>query len=146
MNRPTLKILNRSKNPLPSYQTEGAAGMDLHVNLSEDITIQPLERVLVPTGLFLEIPVGYEGQVRPRSGMSIKHGITLINAVGTIDCDYRGELKIPLVNISNEPYTLKDGERVAQLVIAKYERVNCVEVSELSDTDRGEGGFGSTGK
>lgn len=143
-----LKILNRSKNPLPSYQTEGASGMDLHVSLEEEIVIKPLERVLVPTGLFLEIPEGYEGQVRPRSGMSLKHGITLINAVGTIDSDYRGEVKIPLVNLSNEVYTLKDGERVAQLVIVKYERVETVEVEleEFSDTERGESGFGSTGK
>ncbi len=141
-----LKIVNKSKNPLPSYKTMGASGMDLHISLEEDLVLKPLERALVPTGLYMEIPEGFEGQVRARSGMAIKHGITLINAVGTIDSDYRGELRLPLVNISNEPYTLKDGERVAQLVIAKYERVECVEVDELSDTDRGTGGFGSTGK
>ncbi len=141
-----LKIVNKSKNPLPSYKTLGASGMDLHISLEEDLVLKPLERALVPTGLYMEIPEGFEGQVRARSGMAIKHGITLINAVGTIDSDYRGELRLPLVNISNEPYTLKDGERVAQLVIAKYERVECVEVEELSDTYRGEGGFGSTGK
>ncbi len=141
-----LKIVNKSKNPLPSYQSEGASGMDLHASLDSPITLKPLERTLVPTGLYVEIPVGYEGQIRARSGMAIKHGLTLINAIGTIDSDYRGELKIPMVNVSNEEYTLNDGERVAQMVITKYEKVEITEVKKLSDTERGTGGFGSTGK
>ncbi len=141
-----LKIVNKSSNPLPSYQSEGASGMDLHASLKEPITLKPLERTLVPTGIFVEIPVGFEGQVRARSGMAIKHGLTLINSVGTIDSDYRGEIKIPIVNLSNEEYTLEDGERIAQMVIAKYERVQIIEVDELSETKRGSGGFGSTGK
>lgn len=141
-----LKIINKSSNPLPEYKTEGASGMDLLSSNQEDIVLQPLERTLVPTSLFIEIPQGYEGQIRARSGLSIKHGITLINAIGTIDSDYRGELKIPVVNLSNEPYTIQCGERIAQLVIAKYEKVTLVEVEELNDSTRGAGGFGSTGK
>lgn len=141
-----LKIINKSNNPLPEYKTEGASGMDLLSSNQEDIVLQPLERTLVPTSLFIEIPEGYEGQIRARSGLSIKHGITLINAIGTIDSDYRGELKIPVVNLSNEPYTVRSGERIAQLVIAKYEKVTLVEVEELNDSTRGAGGFGSTGK
>lgn len=141
-----LKIINKSSNPLPEYKTEGASGMDLLSSNQEDIVLQPLERTLVPTSLFIEIPQGYEGQIRARSGLSIKHGITLINAIGTIDSDYRGELKIPVVNLSNEPYTIQCGERIAQLVIAKYEKVALVEVEELNDSTRGAGGFGSTGK
>lgn len=140
-----LKIKNTSHHPLPDYETEGASGMDLRAYLDEAVTLQPLERTLVPTGLFVEIPSGYEGQVRPRSGLSIKHGISLVNCVGTIDSDYRGELKIPVINLSNEPYTIQDGERIAQLVIASYERVKTVAVKEISDTERGKGGFGSTG-
>ncbi len=140
-----LKVVNKSTNPLPSYKTEGASGMDLHANLEEPLKLEPLERALVPTGLFLQIPEGCEGQVRARSGMSIKHGITLINAVGTIDSDYRGELKIPVVNISNEAYTLNHGDRIAQLVIAEYKRVEVIEVEEVEETERGAGGFGSTG-
>lgn len=141
-----LKIINKSNNPLPEYKTQGASGMDLLSSNEEDIVLQPLERTLVPTSLFIEIPEGYEGQIRARSGLAIKHGISLINAVGTIDSDYRGELKIPVVNLSNEPYTIQHGERIAQLVIAKYERVTLVEVDELNESARGAGGFGSTGK
>lgn len=141
-----LKIINKSPNPLPEYKTEGASGMDLLSANSEDIVLQPMERTLVPTGLYMEIPAGYEGQVRARSGLAIKHGLTLINAVGTIDSDYRGELRIPMVNLSNEPYTIKCGERIAQMIIAKYEKVEPVEVEELEDSERGSGGFGSTGK
>lgn len=142
----TLKIVNKSTNPLPDYKTDGSSGMDLHANLETPVFLKPLERALIPTGLFIEIPVGHEGQIRARSGMSIKHGITLINAVGTIDSDYRGELKIPVVNISNEAYSIKHGERIAQLVITEYTRVDIKEVETLSESQRGEGGFGSTGK
>ncbi len=141
-----LKIINKSGNPLPKYQTAGASGMDLLSSNEEDIVLAPLARALVPTSLYIEIPEGYEGQIRARSGLSIKHGITLINAVGTIDSDYRGELRIPVVNISNEEYTIKKGERVAQLVIARYERAELIEVEELELSERGSGGFGSTGK
>lgn len=141
-----LKVNNTSHHPLPAYETSGASGMDLRAYLKQPLTLGPLERQLVPTGLFLEIPLGYEGQVRPRSGMSIKHGISLVNCVGTIDSDYRGELKIPVINLSHESFTLHDGDRIAQLVIAKYERVDVVLSEDLSETQRGEGGFGSTGK
>ncbi|PID82866.1 MAG: dUTP diphosphatase [Clostridiales bacterium] len=141
-----LKIVNKSNNDMPCYATLGSSGIDLRAYLEEDICLKPLERKLISTGLFVEIPVGFEGQVRARSGLSIKHGLTLINAVGTIDSDYRGELKVPMVNLSNDEYTIKSGDRIAQLVIAKYERVDIEEVSSLTDTDRGEGGFGSTGK
>lgn len=141
-----LKIKNTSTNPLPSYQTAGASGLDLHANLKESITLGPLERALVPTGLFVEIPEGFEGQIRARSGLSIKHGLTLINAIGTIDSDYRGELKVPMVNLSNETFTIEHGERICQLVIMPYERVELKEVEVLGESVRGEGGFGSTGK
>jgi dUTP pyrophosphatase len=141
-----VRIVNKSGMPLPKYETNGSAGMDLRANLEDDITLKPLERVLVPTGLFIELPDGYEAQVRPRSGMSIKHGITLINCVGTIDSDYRGEIKVPVVNLSNETYVVKHGERVAQMIIAKYEKAEWISVESIEDTDRGAGGFGSTGK
>lgn len=142
-----VKIKNLSTNPLPEYQTQGAAGVDLRANLPEGaITLQPLERCLVPTGLFLEFPEGYEAQVRPRSGMAIKHGITVINSPGTIDSDYRGEVKVPIVNLSNEPFTIAHSERIAQMVFAKYEKATFEEATELSETERGEKGFGSTGK
>lgn len=142
-----VKIKNLSTNPLPEYQTQGAAGVDLRANLPEGaITLQPLERCLVPTGLFLEFPEGYEAQVRPRSGMAIKHGITVINSPGTIDSDYRGEVKVPIVNLSNEPFTIAHSERIAQMVFAKYKKATFEEVTELSETERGEKGFGSTGK
>lgn len=142
----TLNMVNKSHHPLPNYETAGASGMDLRAFVNEPVVLGPLERALIPTGLFIEIPKGYEGQVRPRSGLSIKHGISLVNCVGTIDSDYRGELKIPVINLSNVPYAIHDGERIAQLVIACYERVTPVMVEEISDTDRGIGGFGSTGK
>lgn len=141
-----LKIVNTSHHPLPKYETEGSSGMDLRAYLAEPVTLKPLERQLIPTGLFVEIPLGFEGQVRPRSGLSIKHGISLVNCVGTIDSDYRGELKIPVINLSQETYTLTDGERIAQLVIVAYTQMRPVEVEVLSDTARGHGGFGSTGK
>lgn len=131
---------------LPEYKTEGAAGMDLCAAINEPVTLKPLERTLIPTGLKIELEHGYEGQIRPRSGMSIKHGITLINCVGTIDEDYRGEVCIPVVNISNEEYTIQPDERIAQMVISKYEQAKIEVVTELSDTQRGSGGFGSTGK
>ena len=131
---------------VPEYKTEGAAGMDLAAAIAEPITLQPLERKLIPTGLKIELEHGYEAQIRPRSGLSIKHGISLINCVGTIDEDYRGEVCVPLVNVSNEPYTIQPDERIAQMVIAKYEQAKIEVVTELSDTSRGEGGFGSTGK
>lgn len=141
-----LKVKNTSHHPLPAYETNGASGMDLRAFICEPIVLMPLERRLIPTGLFIEIPLGFEGQVRPRSGMSIKHGISLVNCVGTIDSDYRGELKIPVINLSHEAFTLNDGDRIAQLVIAKYERVIVELAEKLSDTERGHGGFGSTGK
>lgn len=131
---------------LPEYKTEGAAGMDLCAAINEPVTLKPLERTLIPTGLKIELEHGYEAQIRPRSGMSIKHGITLINCVGTIDEDYRGEVCIPVVNISNEEYTIQPDERIAQMVIAKYEQAEIEVVTELTDTQRGSGGFGSTGK
>lgn len=139
------KKLHENVN-LPSYQTEGAAGMDLCAFLDEPITLKSLERKLIPTGLKMEIPHGYEAQVRPRSGMSIKHGITLVNCVGTIDEDYRGELCVPVINLSTEEFTIHNGDRIAQMIIAPVTRANIEVVSELSETNRGEGGFGSTGK
>lgn len=142
-----LKIFRMEHNKfVPEYKTEGAAGMDLAAAITEPITLQPLERKLIPTGLKIELEHGYEAQIRPRSGLSIKHGISLINCVGTIDEDYRGEVCVPLVNVSNEPYTIQPDERIAQMVIAKYEQAKIEVVTELSDTSRGEGGFGSTGK
>lgn len=131
---------------LPEYKTEGAAGMDLCAAISEPLELKPLERTLIPTGLKIELEHGYEAQIRPRSGMSIKHGITLINCVGTIDEDYRGEVCVPVVNISNEAYTIQPQERIAQMVISKYEQAKIEVVTQLTDTVRGEGGFGSTGK
>ncbi len=142
-----LKIKRLAHNKvLPEYKTDGAAGMDLSAAIENPITLKPLERTLVPTGLKIELEHGYEAQVRPRSGLSIKHGITLINCVGTIDEDYRGELCVPVVNISNETYTIQPGERIAQMVIAHVEQAKIEVVEELSDTERGTGGFGSTGK
>ena len=142
-----LKILRLEHNKyVPEYKTQGAAGMDLCAAISEPVTLQPLERKLIPTGLKIELEHGYEAQIRPRSGLSIKHGISLINCVGTIDEDYRGEVCVGLVNISNEPYTIQPDERIAQMVIARYEQAQIEVVIELSDTQRGEGGFGSTGK
>lgn len=140
-----VKVINRSSNPLPEYQTAQAVGLDVRANISEAMTIAPLERIMVPTGLYFQIPEGYEIQVRPRSGLAAKHGITVINTPGTIDPDYRGELKVLLVNLSNEPFALQPGERVAQLVFARYERLAWEEAVELEATERGAGGFGSTG-
>jgi len=141
-----VKIVNRSTHPLPQYQTEGAAGMDLSANLSEDILLKPMERILVTTGLFIELPQGLEAQIRPRSGLAFKSGITVLNAPGTIDSDYRGELKVLLINLSQEAFSIKNGERVAQLVIAAYVKTGWEEVPELTTSVRNEGGFGSTGK
>ena len=141
-----VKIVNRSKNELPSYATMHSAGMDLRADIQESIVLKPLKRIMVPTGLFIELPEGYEAQIRPRSGLAAKHGIGIVNSPGTIDADYRGEIKIILVNLSDEEFTLNPGERIAQMIIAKYERVELFETNSLSETERGEGGFGSTGK
>jgi dUTP pyrophosphatase len=141
----TIKIINKSVHQLPHYETIASAGMDLRANLSESVTLAPLERTIIKTGLFIELPVGFEAQVRPRSGLAAKKGITVLNAPGTVDADYRGEIGVILVNLSNEAFTIENGERVAQLVVAKHERAEWIEVEALSNTDRGEGGFGSTG-
>lgn len=141
----TIKIINKSNHPLPNYETTASAGMDLRAFIEKPITLQPLERTIVKTGLFIELPIGYEAQVRPRSGLAAKKGITVLNAPGTIDADYRGEVGVILVNLSNEPFIIENGERIAQMVIAKHERAEWIEVEELSETSRGEGGFGSTG-
>lgn len=141
----TIKIINTSEHPLPSYETHASAGMDLRANLSEPITLKPLERALIKTGLFIELPIGYEAQVRPRSGLAFKKGITVLNSPGTVDADYRGEIGVILVNLSSEPFVVENGERIAQLVISKHERAEWQETIELSETSRGEGGFGSTG-
>nr|WP_321245178.1 dUTP diphosphatase [uncultured Psychroserpens sp.] len=140
-----IKIINKSNHDLPHYETSASAGMDLRASISESRTLKPLERSIVGTGLFIELPVGIEAQVRPRSGLAAKKGITVLNAPGTIDADYRGEIGVILVNLSNEDFIINNGERIAQLVIAKHERAEWTEVELLSDTDRGEGGFGSTG-
>ncbi|RFM34839.1 dUTP diphosphatase [Chitinophaga silvisoli] len=142
----TVKIINKSANPLPSYATADSAGMDLRANLETAITLQPLERVLVPTGLFMELPAGYEAQIRPRSGLAFKQGLTILNTPGTIDADYRGEIKIILINLSNEPQVVAPGERIAQMIIAPYIQANLEAVELLTETDRGAGGFGHTGK
>jgi dUTP pyrophosphatase len=141
-----IKIVNKSKHPLPEYQTPQAAGVDLMANLDEEVILKTLERKLIGTGLYIELPEGYEAQIRPRSGLAAKYGITVINTPGTIDSDYRGEIKICLVNLSNEPYTVVNGERIAQMIIAKHEVVNFIMVENLSETKRGEGGHGHTGK
>lgn len=140
-----VKIVNKSKHPLPSYATELSAGMDLRANISEDIVLKPLQRVLVPTGLYISLPQGFEAQIRPRSGLALKSGITLLNTPGTIDADYRGEIGVIMVNLSDKDFVIKDGERIAQMVIARYESVQWSEVSELDATERGEGGFGHSG-
>lgn len=141
-----VKIVNKSKHALPSYATLQSAGMDLRANLDSPIVLNPLERVLVPTGIHIALPNGYEAQIRPRSGMAAKHGITVLNTPGTIDADYRGEIKVILVNLSNEPFTIEDDERVCQMVVARYEQVSWKEVDVLDETERGERGFGHTGK
>jgi dUTP diphosphatase len=142
----SIKIINESANELPAYATAGSAGMDIRANLAEDIHLAPLERSLVPTGLYIELPVGYEAQVRPRSGLALKQGITCLNSPGTIDSDYRGELKVILVNLSNEPQLIHHGDRIAQMIISRVERADLVLVRQLNSTARGEGGFGHTGK
>ncbi len=141
-----VKIRNESNNPLPVYQTELSAGMDLHANLGEPIPIEMGQRTLIPTGLFLELPAGFEAQIRPRSGLALKHGITVLNTPGTIDADYRGEVKVLLINHGNEPFTVNHGERIAQMVVAKHETVTWEVTHELTDTTRGAGGYGSSGK
>ncbi|MDR3351290.1 MAG: dUTP diphosphatase [Prevotellaceae bacterium] len=141
-----IKILNRSPFDLPQYATPLSAGMDLRAHLPEPLTLAPLQRALVPTGLFIELPGGYEAQIRPRSGLAAKHGISLVNSPGTIDADYRGEIKIILVNLSDTPFVLQPGERIAQMVVARHEQVEWDAVAKLDDTARGAGGFGSTGK
>ena len=141
-----VKVINRSKHDLPRYETALSAGMDVRANLSEPIVLKPLARALVSTGLFVELPAGFEMQVRPRSGLAAKFGLTVLNAPGTIDADYRGEVKVILANLSGEEFTINDGERIAQLVVARHEQVEWEQAEELSDTTRGAGGFGSTGK
>lgn len=141
-----VQIINKSKHALPSYATSQSAGMDLRANIEEAIELKPLERVLVPTGIYMALPEGYEAQIRPRSGLAAKHGVTVLNTPGTIDADYRGEVKVILVNLSNEPFKIEDGERVCQMVIARHEQVTWQEVDVLEETERGEGGFGHTGK
>ena len=142
----TLKIINKSNNPLPRYESAQAAGMDIRCNIEEPITLQPMERRLIPTGLFIELPAGYEAQIRPRSGLALKRGLTVLNTPGTIDADYRGEIGVILINLSGEAQTIEPGERICQIVIAKNETPEVVEVTELSDTERGAGGFGHSGR
>lgn len=141
----TIKVVNQSNHPLPEYATDHSAGMDLRANLKEPIVLKPLERVLVPTGLFIELPQGHEAQIRPRSGLAFKHGLTVLNSPGTIDADYRGEIKVLLVNLSNDNFTINDGERIAQMVIARHETIEWYAVMQLEETKRGAGGFGHTG-
>jgi len=146
MSKVRVRIINQSTNPLPEYITEGSAGMDLRANLSDPVTLRPMERLLIPTGLFIELPLDYEAQVRPRSGLAIKYGITCLNSPGTVDADYRGELKVVLINLSNEDHIILHGDRIAQMVVNKVEKVKWKEVKKISATKRGEGGFGHTGK
>ena len=140
-----IKVVNKSKNELPSYKTSGASGMDLRANLDDPMIIKPMEISLIPTGIFVEIPEGYEIQVRARSGLALKNGISLVNGVGTIDSDYRGEIGIIVINLSKEDFIVNDGDRIAQMVVAKYERVDLIEVDDLTETERSSGGFGSSG-
>ena len=141
----TINIINKSAHALPNYETIASAGMDLRANITQSITLKPLERAIIKTGLFMALPIGYEAQVRPRSGLAAKNGITVLNAPGTIDADYRGEIGVILVNLSNDDFVIQNGERIAQMIIAKHERAEWLEVQELNETSRGEGGFGSTG-
>ena len=141
----TIKIINKSDHKLPEYETGASAGMDLRANISEAVILKPLARAIIKTGLFIELPIGFEAQVRPRSGLAAKHGLTVLNSPGTVDADYRGEIGVILVNLSNTDFKIENGERIAQLVIAKHERVAWLEVDQLNETSRGEGGFGSTG-
>ena len=145
MRKLTVRIINRSKNPLPKYETPGSAGMDIRADLPASVSLEPMERQLIPTGLFIELPIGFEAQMRPRSGLSIKKGLTLVNSPGTIDSDYRGEIRIPLINLSLETQVVEPGERICQMVIARYEQAAWLETDSLSETERGGGGFGSTG-
>ncbi len=140
-----VKIVNQSKHPLPAYETLYSAGMDLRANIEEELILLPLQRILIPTGLFIELPKGYEAQIRPRSGLAFKFGLTVLNSPGTIDADYRGEIKILLVNLSNDNFTIKDGERIAQMIVSKHEVVEWKPVEQLSNTERGTGGYGHTG-
>ncbi|MCK9498482.1 MAG: dUTP diphosphatase [Bacteroidales bacterium] len=140
-----VRIVNKSKHILPEYSTEFSAGLDLRANLYEAIVLKPLERKLIPTGLFIELPVGYEAQIRPRSGLALKHGISVLNTPGTIDADYRGEIGVILVNLSDKEFVVEDGERICQMIISKYEQAEWIEVEELIETERGAGGFGHTG-
>ena len=140
-----IRIINRSHHPLPAYETAASAGMDLRAFLPTEIVLRPLERAMIPTGLFLEIPLGYEAQVRPRSGLAAKKGVTVLNTPGTIDSDYRGEVKVILINLSNEEFVVRDGERIAQMIIAAHSQAEWMQVEELGETERGAGGFGSTG-
>ena len=141
-----VKIISHSRHALPAYETNASAGMDLRANIESPIELNPLQRALLPTGLFIELPVGHEAQVRPRSGLAFKHGITVLNSPGTIDADYRGEIKVILINLSDEAFTIHDGDRIAQLIISRHERIEWEITHELMSTDRGAGGFGSTGK
>ncbi len=141
----TIKIVNHSQNNLPSYETIASAGMDLRANLEEPVLLKPLQRAMIPTGLFIELPVGYEAQIRPRSGLAAKCGITVLNSPGTIDADYRGEIKIILINLSQDDYTIKNGERIAQMIISSHEKAEWIKVEKLNDSERGDGGFGHTG-
>ncbi len=141
-----VRIVNKSHHPLPEYATALSAGMDLRANIDAPIVLQPMERSIVPTGIYIALPDGFEAQIRPRSGLALKHGITVLNSPGTIDADYRGEVKVILVNLSNEPFTINDGERICQMVIAKYQQIKWNEVEILDETERGAGGFGHTGK
>ena len=141
-----VKIINKSHNPLPANQTNQSAGMDIRANLTETIELKPLERKLIPTGLYIALPDGYEAQIRPRSGLAIKHGITLLNTPGTIDADYRGEIGVIMVNLSNDPFVINDGERICQMVVAQYQQIEWQTVESLDETERGAGGFGHTGK
>ncbi len=141
-----IKIINLSDNPLPAYETALSAGMDLRANLTEPVIIKPLARYMVPTGLYIELPPGYEAQVRPRSGLAAKYGITLLNSPGTVDADYRGEIKVIIVNLSSDDFTVNHGDRIAQMVVAKHERASLVQTDTLNNTERGEGGFGHTGR
>jgi dUTP pyrophosphatase len=146
VNTMRVKIINKSNNSLPNYATAYSAGMDLRANLQDSVTLKPLERALIPTGLFIELPVGYEAQIRPRSGLAVKHGISVLNSPGTIDADYRGEIRVVLVNLSNEAFVINHGERICQMVVAKHASVEWDETNELEESDRGAGGFGHTGK
>lgn len=141
-----IKIINQSAHALPAYETAHSAGMDLRANLTEQVILKPMERAIIPTGLFIELPVGYEAQIRPRSGLAAKNGITVLNTPGTIDADYRGEIKVILINLSTESFVIKNGERIAQMVIASHERANWIASDTLSESERGAGGFGHTGK